>query len=155
MLSVSAGFWIDHRSSLTEMTGNKMTISIRSATIGIRLSTPLRHSKRAHRQILTAPSKAHARLRISSICCPDSTSEKIAAGYGRARLTEFAIPLMIKRLANLDGRSALSMVKSVARELYPRLLPPRSMVGQLTLDQHIGVRIPGGQPNKSIKFNHL
>ena len=27
------------------------------------------------------------------------------------------------------------------------LLPPRSMVGQLTLDQHIGVRIPGGQPN--------
>ena len=25
-------------------------------------------------------------------------------------------------------------------------LPPRSMVGQLTLDQHIGVRIPGGQP---------
>ena len=27
---------------------------------------------------------------------------------------------------------------------YP--LPPRSMVGQLTLDQHIGVRIPGGQP---------
>jgi hypothetical protein len=27
------------------------------------------------------------------------------------------------------------------------VLPPRSMVGQLTLDQHIGVRIPGGQPN--------
>src|ERR1700748_463254 len=27
-----------------------------------------------------------------------------------------------------------------------RALPPRSMVGQLTLDQHIGVRIPGGQP---------
>ena len=31
-----------------------------------------------------------------------------------------------------------------ARDL--RVLPPRSMVGQLTLDQHIGVRIPGGQP---------
>ena len=28
-----------------------------------------------------------------------------------------------------------------------RLLPPRSMAGQLTLDQHIGVQIPGGQPN--------
>ena len=28
----------------------------------------------------------------------------------------------------------------------PHMLPPRSMVGQLTLDQHIGVRIPGGQP---------
>ena len=26
------------------------------------------------------------------------------------------------------------------------LLPPRSTAGQLTLDQHIGVRIPGGQP---------
>src|SRR6185503_15401272 len=25
-------------------------------------------------------------------------------------------------------------------------LPPRSTAGQLTLDQHIGVRIPGGQP---------
>jgi hypothetical protein len=24
----------------------------------------------------------------------------------------------------------------------------RGMVGQLTLDQHIGVRIPGGQPGK-------
>jgi hypothetical protein len=30
--------------------------------------------------------------------------------------------------------------------LLPRLLPPRSTAGQLTLDQHIGVRIPGGQP---------
>src|SRR6266567_6543594 len=29
------------------------------------------------------------------------------------------------------------------------LLPPRSTAGQLTLDQHIGVRIPGGQPIKS------
>src|SRR5215831_10631466 len=31
-------------------------------------------------------------------------------------------------------------------------LPPRSTAGQLTLDQHIGVRIPGGQPNL---FKHL
>ena len=31
--------------------------------------------------------------------------------------------------------------------LYSRLLPPRSMVGQLPLEQHIGVRIPGGQPS--------
>ena len=27
-------------------------------------------------------------------------------------------------------------------------LPPRSTAGQLTLDQHIGVRIPGGQPKQ-------
>ena len=31
-------------------------------------------------------------------------------------------------------------------------LPPRSMAGQLTLDQHIGVRIPGGQP---LRINNL
>ena len=31
--------------------------------------------------------------------------------------------------------------------VLPRVsLPPRSTAGQLTLDQHIGVRIPGGQP---------
>ena len=29
------------------------------------------------------------------------------------------------------------------------VLPPRSMVGQLPLEQHIGVRIPGGQPAES------
>ena len=29
---------------------------------------------------------------------------------------------------------------------FPRLLPLRSMVGQLPLEQHIGVRIPEGQP---------
>ena len=35
-----------------------------------------------------------------------------------------------------------------------KLLPPRSTAGQLTLDQHIGVRIPGGQPNlfKSLPY---
>ena len=36
--------------------------------------------------------------------------------------------------------------------LFNSKLPPRSTAGQLTLDQHIGVRIPGGQP---IIFNHL
>ena len=30
-------------------------------------------------------------------------------------------------------------------------LPPRSMVGQLPLEQHIGVRIPGGQPTPVFK----
>src|ERR1039458_8119701 len=31
-------------------------------------------------------------------------------------------------------------------------LPPRSTAGQLTLDQHIGVRIPGGQPRLFNRF---
>src|SRR5438445_13242621 len=33
-----------------------------------------------------------------------------------------------------------------------RALPPRSTAGQLTLDQHIGVRIPGEQPNIPNKY---
>src|SRR5579872_4140078 len=36
-----------------------------------------------------------------------------------------------------------------------RLLPPRSTAGQLTLDQHIGVRIPGGQKPKLFIIRHL
>jgi hypothetical protein len=35
---------------------------------------------------------------------------------------------------------------------FLRLLPPRSMVGQLPLEQHIGVRIPGGQPKQDKLF---
>jgi hypothetical protein len=35
---------------------------------------------------------------------------------------------------------------SYYREVRLAALPPRSMVGQLPLEQHIGVRIPGGQP---------
>ena len=36
--------------------------------------------------------------------------------------------------------------KEPAVGLFQSKLPPRSTAGQLTLDQHIGVRIPGGQP---------
>ena len=32
--------------------------------------------------------------------------------------------------------------------VFSSLLPSRSMVGQLPLEQYIGVRIPGGQPYK-------
>ena len=49
--------------------------------------------------------------------------------------------------------SAPCRASPMAASLSPtvsRLLPPRSMVGQLTLDQHIGVRIPGGQPRTQI-----
>ena len=35
---------------------------------------------------------------------------------------------------------------SYYRRVTSAALPPRSMVGQLPLEQHIGVRIPGGQP---------
>src|ERR1700756_1928151 len=42
--------------------------------------------------------------------------------------------------------------RQACRIFYARLLPPRSTAGQLTLDQHIGVRIPGGQPISSITY---
>jgi integrase len=43
-------------------------------------------------------------------------------------------------------------METAASDSKEMLLPPRSTAGQLTLDQHIGVRIPGGQPNL---FKHL
>jgi hypothetical protein len=47
-------------------------------------------------------------------------------------------------------RSAEAHYQPVAGRLSPslilRFLPVRSMVGQLPLEQHIGVRIPDGQP---------
>ena len=53
------------------------------------------------------------------------------------------------RTSPLTAFVSLYIITKVALKFYPAipsLLPPRSMVGQLTLDQHIGVRIPGGQP---------
>ena len=55
---------------------------------------------------------------------------------------------MINGLAAKCGARHASPSQSASTQL----LPPRSMVGQLTLDQHIGVRIPGGQP---ITFRYL
>ena len=56
-----------------------------------------------------------------------------------------------------DGQGGLrfqplgeALAKPTASSADPNLLPPRSMVGQLPLEQPIGVRIPGGQPIKSI-----
>jgi hypothetical protein len=52
--------------------------------------------------------------------------------------------------ARTDHRIRQVALKSVA---FQPLLPPRSMVGHLPLEQVIGVRIPGGQPNSdSIKI---
>ena len=62
------------------------------------------------------------------------------------RLTGHANPLMMNRLASCARRPMLAVAGTAARLPHSRLLPPRSMVGQLPLEQHIGVRIPGGQP---------
>ena len=43
--------------------------------------------------------------------------------------------------------------KMPADEPAYNILPPRSMVGQLPLEQHIGVRIPGGQPSVQVGYS--
>jgi hypothetical protein len=62
--------------------------------------------------------------------------------------------MMIKVVSGL-GRPAPAPASLAARRANPRILPLRSMVGQLPLEQHIGVRIPEGQPNKYHKMNNL
>src|SRR6202167_1018514 len=47
-----------------------------------------------------------------------------------------------RRLGSIDQSGSCSYYRRVSLAA----LPPRSMVGQLPLEQHIGVRIPGGQP---------
>ena len=57
--------------------------------------------------------------------------------------------MMIKVVSGLR-RPAQAPAQPASRRANPRLLPPRSMVGQLPLEQHIGVRIPGGQPKRTL-----
>ena len=45
-----------------------------------------------------------------------------------------------------DGRIDRTCSSSYYSKVRLAALPPRSMVGQMPLEQHIGVRIPGGQP---------
>ena len=49
-------------------------------------------------------------------------------------------------LAPAVNRMARKGMQVRVLPLQPSLLPTRSTVGQLPLEQHIGVRIPGGQP---------
>ena len=63
-------------------------------------------------------------------------------------MTEQGNPLMMNKLAFGSGDKPRTRPIGLQDEpRVSRLLPPRSMVGQLPLEQHIGVRIPGGQPN--------
>jgi hypothetical protein len=63
-------------------------------------------------------------------------AKRFTALHSLAALTPNAAPFTMKDVVNDEAAS----------DHHIFLLPPRSMVGQLTLDQHIGVRIPGGQP---------
>jgi hypothetical protein len=61
------------------------------------------------------------------------TDEALPPLPGALGLTSETPALKIEKLAGFAG-------------FLFTALPPRSMVGQLPLEQHIGVRIPGGQP---------
>jgi hypothetical protein len=65
-------------------------------------------------------------------------------------LTLSGNPLMMDKLAFAARRPAVTQTRPVARKanlcFTLHLLPVRSTVGQLPLEQHIGVRIPDGQP---------
>ena len=54
----------------------------------------------------------------------------------------------MKAFAKVDPcfDSTYNQKQVVASNFGSRVLPPRSMVGHLPLEQVIGVRIPGGQP---------
>lgn len=75
-VSVSAGFWIDHRSSLTEITGNRMTMSMTRATNDICRSLTARRPSRSQRYTMATASSAQAELRNNSMLNPDSIPGK-------------------------------------------------------------------------------
>ena len=54
--------------------------------------------------------------------------------------------MQLRLTALQEGNRIKARYSTLYVVVFAVSLPPRSMVGQLTLDQHIGVRIPGGQP---------
>ena len=83
-------------------------------------------------------------------CAPERLARaKMPGGRGFDRGRECPYD---ERVGSVLGTGAAPCRALRAMKQTPHLLPPRSTAGQLTLDQHIGVRIPGGQPidNKAL-----
>src|SRR5271165_5809033 len=68
--SASAGFWIACKSSVTEMTGNKIKMSRANATNCVRCPVAVHGVNRSQMQSITAASQTHARFRTASITTP-------------------------------------------------------------------------------------
>ena len=118
---------------------------------GDKLHTPVRTCARAESQPQThdhdgqyCPDEIEGQLHS----CSDSTTGALQKRCSRASLTGAENPLMMNQLAFGRRRSAAAPASTAARQACAFLLPPRSMVGQPPLERHIGVRIPGGQPDK-------
>ena len=60
---------------------------------------------------------------------------------------------LVKRLTTSAVTHRIGKARTSFGSHPLELLPPRSTAGQLTLDQHIGVRIPGGQPILMLVFS--
>lgn len=75
-LSVSAGFCMACRSSVTEMTGNRIRISTARATTWVLRLAPARRAYRSQMHRIVTADSAHARFRISSIRDSGSTPEE-------------------------------------------------------------------------------
>ncbi len=65
---------------------------------------------------------------------------------GKRGLTRAQNVFMMNKLGLALPQPAVKSNQAARGAFALLLLPPRSTAGQLTLDQHIGVRIPGGQP---------
>src|SRR5579863_4412229 len=83
----------------------------------------------------------------------------MAASHSRAASSQLSRPFSCLTLGAQspydEGVECVSCVRTRVTRLRNRILPvgslpPRSTAGQLTLDQHIGVRIPGGQPTPTL-----
>ena len=71
-----------------------------------------------------------------------------ACGFETPFCPAISTPLVWSRLIGLTGGGPALKIEEpgTSAGFLLAALPPRSMVGQLPLEQHIGVRIPGGQP---------
>jgi Polysulphide reductase, NrfD len=98
--------------------------------------------------VLTLLSVNASRLPLGercSVCCNAGCSGVGLGNRGSLRKWALAGTPKTNRKRDPIGLTGLGLAL-IIRRVTSAALPPRSMVGQLPLEQHIGVRIPGGQP---------
>ena len=76
-LSTTAGYCAVCRSSVTEITGNRIRMSMARATNCFRPFAAVRGANRSHTQIISEAVRIHPRLRTNSMLSADSKSECI------------------------------------------------------------------------------
>jgi hypothetical protein len=109
-VAVSAGFWSDCKSSVTEITGKRMRMSIATAAAWVRRLAPLGLAIRSQRHTISAASRAQTRFRRDSMLLSDSIPVRDASwsrtGWVRdagQRYGGFAIPFCSTILRRVGG----------------------------------------------------